>query len=362
MREPAKVYSIQLLSKAAMMASWLFIPVIANEFEIPYFGIGLIGVAYGFSMLLSYYAFGRLSDMLGKRKAFVVLGFLVSSVAYASQMIMHDFITMLFIQGFVGFSIGIPSSPLVAYVSGFKRYKREVGRMSGFGSLGWGIGSVAAGLLGDYKLIFIMSALLSIAGIFISLGLGERDVEAIRVPIFPKELIKKNYPVYLAYFMRNLGAWGVWILFPLFLVGTGANEFWIGIIYAVNELAQFPFMEFVGRISEKFDERWIIRVGLMLSAAAFASFTFTSWYAEVIPVQLVIAMSWSCLYVGSLIYLLERNAEKATSTGVLGSVISGSRAIGPFFGGAIGQIMGIGPSMYIAAAFALAGLFISSKL
>lgn len=362
MDESVRVYAIQLLSKAAMMSSWLFIPVIADEFGIPYFEIGLIGVAYGLSMFLSYYLFGRLSDMMGRRKVFVELGFLVSSIAYASQLLMHDFVSMLLIQGFVGFSIGISSGPLVAYVSGFERYKREIGRMSGFGALGWGLGSIAAGLIGDYGLIFLMGAILSVAGLFISLGMGERRAEVVKVPLFPLELIKKNYSVYLAYFLRNLGAWGVWILFPIFLTKIGANEFWIGVIYAANELAQFPFMELVGRMSERVDERWIVRAGLILSAVAFTSFSFASWYVEAIPIQLVIAMSWSCLYVGSLIYLLERNVEKATSTGVLGSVISGSRALGPFFGGAVAQLTGMVWSMYIAAILAVAGLVVSSKL
>ena len=121
-------------------------------------------------------------------------------------------------------------------------------------------------------------------------------------------------------------------------------------------------MELVGRMSERIDERWIVRAGLILSAVAFTSFSFASWYVEAIPIQLVIAMSWSCLYVGSLIYLLERNVEKATSTGVLGSVISGSRALGPFFGGVVAQFAGMVWSMYIAAILALAGLVVSSKL
>jgi hypothetical protein len=48
----------------------------------------------------------------------------------------------------------------------------------------------------------------------------------------------------------------------------------------------------------------------------------------------------SLLYIGSLLYLLDKNEEKATSSALLESAISVAAIIGPMAGGMIAEISG----------------------
>jgi predicted MFS family arabinose efflux permease len=88
----------------------------------------------------------------------------------------------------------------------------------------------------------------------------------------------------------------------------------------------------------------------------FLIYSQSTGYLQLIPVQVLLAAAWSCLYVGALLLLLRNNEEKATATGILFSAVSLSGTVGPFLGGLVAQLWGYSALMYIAAGFSLAGL------
>ena len=71
--------------------------------------------------------------------------------------------------------------------------------------------------------------------------------------------------------------------------------------------------------------------------------------------QILLGSSWSCLYVGSLLYLMKYNVEKATCTGILSSLISLARVFGALLGGVLSELFGFEYTMYVAAALTVAG-------
>ena len=118
----------------------------------------------------------------------------------------------------------------------------------------------------------------------------------------------------------------VWTFWPLFLKFLGADLFWIGIMSAVNSLAQ-DFMMFT--VTDKVKPRLLIIGGMILSASAlfFYSIVPNFWY--ILPIQLVLGSAWAFLYVGSLRYLTEKNTEKATVAAILDSTKSLASIISP---------------------------------
>ncbi|MFQ6067875.1 MAG: hypothetical protein ACE5K3_11475, partial [bacterium] len=72
----------------------------------------------------------------------------------------------------------------------------------------------------------------------------------------------------------------------------------------------------------------------------------------------LLAGSWSCLYVGSLLHLTRRNVEKATCIGMLSSVISLAAVTGTLIGGVISELFGFRATMYTAAMLAATGFFL----
>ncbi|MFQ5910292.1 MAG: MFS transporter, partial [Thermoplasmata archaeon] len=158
--------------------------------------------------------------------------------------------------------------------------------------------------------------------------------------------------VYLSVLLRHSGANMIWVIFPLFLLGLGISMPLIGALYLVNAGTQFLVMQSIDR----FNSVKLVLAGLVFSAVAFVSFTFASSFTELFPTQILLGLSFAMLYVGSLRFLMERNVERATSTGILGSVMGISAVIGPFFGGLISLSFGYEATMYAASMMTLIGI------
>jgi MFS family permease len=116
----------------------------------------------------------------------------------------------------------------------------------------------------------------------------------------------------------------------------------------VNAFGQFLVMNMI----DKYDPALLVVVGLGTSSVTFYAFTLVGSYYEIIPAQLLLAASWGCLYVGSIRYVMDRNREKATATGILSSVMSISGITGPVLGGLAASSLGFKGSIGIASAMA----------
>lgn len=344
---------IQFLLNSAVMLSWIFIPSLSKELGASNIEIGLIGASYGVSVFLSSYIFGRASDMIG-RKVFINLGLGLGAVSFFLQAFASGVLTLAVLRFIAGFTVGIATTPLIAYV--FETGGR-MGKLSSYGSLGWALGNILAGIIAVYWQLFALSSLFFFLAFLISLRLPRAKARRVKIPLFPKEVIKRNLGVYLSYFLRNTGASSIWVIFPIFLAEIGASKFWIGVIYFLNSGSQFVMMRFVDR----FRDTHLISLGVLVSTIVFLSYSFATHFTQVIPLQILLALSWSCLYVGSLMYMTERNIERATSVGMLTSVISISGAFGPFLGGIISQIYGFREVMYFAAFLSFIGFIIALK-
>jgi MFS family permease len=143
----------------------------------------------------------------------------------------------------------------------------------------------------------------------------------------------------------------IWVIYTLFLASLGASPFFIGIIYAINAVAQFFFMQ----LCDRYHSAPLIMVGFTMSILTFPSYTLATVYWQIIPAQVMIALAWSTLYVGSVKYVMERNDEKGTSAGLLQSALSISAILGALLGGVADQAFGYHGCMYLATLIALLG-------
>ncbi len=351
-----KPHAIALLSNLAISASLLFIPNLADELGASNTQIGIIGAVYGFAVFTSAYLFGRASDVYG-RKFFIQLGLGISSITFLMQILTDpSFIApfwadpwlLALSRGLAGLSIGMFPAALTAYVY---ESKNSLGRFTSLASLGWAIGNFIVGLIAMYWGAFVLSSACLLMAFFISFTMPHVAGSRLSVPFFPWRLMKRNWQVYLSYFIRHTGASGIWIIYPLYIVSLGGDKFWVGLIYSVNTLTQFFLMPYIDR----FKSKSLISVGLALSSTSFFAFTFAQNFYQLIPMQILLGSSWSCLYVGSLLYLMKYNVEKATCTGILSSLISLARVFGALLGGVLSELFGFEYTMYVAAALTVAG-------
>jgi MFS family permease len=345
---------MQLLTNAGWFASSLFVPLWARTgMGASDFTVGVIVSLFAGAMFFSQYLFGRAADVYGKR-LFLLFGLVISAVAVPLQALCADPLQLALARLMVGFAGGIYPPALLAYVY---LSRQEMGKSVSFGSLGWGVGTFVAGAFAAYWQVFLASGLMFAASFALALTLPPIREQRLSVPFFPKSIIRRNLPVYSALLIRHTGASAIWATLPIYLSLLGASNFQIGLLYAANALTQFVVMYNLDRLGSVRS----FYAGLVLSSATFVAYALaSSIWLMVIP-QIMIALSWSFMYVGALKFVAERNAEVATSTGLVGSTIALSGIIGPLLGGAVSHAFGSYTAMmYLAAGMTVGSMAIFS--
>lgn len=340
---------VNFLGNAAVSASLIFIPLWAVQLGASVELLGFIVAAYNGSILVASYLFGREADIHGSRRI-LRAGLLLGSLAAILQVLAADPVTVLLTRAFLGFCVGMYPPALLAYA---QTADRVMGRFAAWGSLGWALGTLLAGLAdfiqpGAVQPIFVLSSLLFLAGFAVSAGAPLSGSGTLRrVPLFPAALIRRNLPIYVAMLIRHTGANMVWVIFPLFMRDVlGMDLFQIGVAYTLNPLVQFAVM----RKLDRFRSSTLVLTGLVASAATFVAFALTRDFLQVLLGQVLLGFAWATLYVGSLQFIVERNPETATAGGILGSVMSISSIVGPVLGGILATGNNYLLPMYVAAA------------
>jgi len=349
---------IQALTGVAVASSLVFIPNLAKELGANDVQIGFIFAIYGLATFISSYFFGRAADIHGK-KFFIYFGLAVSSAIFFLQIFCDSsfYVTplanpwmLMLIRGLAGFAIGIFPPALITYVY---ESKNLLGKFTSFNALGWAVGTFIAGLIAFYWGVFLFASTCLFVAFLVSLTIPNIQTVSYNVPFFPIKLMKKNWQVYASFILRHTGANCIWVIYPLYIASLGGDKFWIGTIYTINTVSQFLVMRFLDR----FEGEKLVNTGLILSLITFLSISLAQNYIHLLPVQVLLGGSWSCLYVGSLLHLTKNNVEKATCIGILNSSISLGGVLGSLIGGTVAQLFNdFRATMYIAMAFTAVAL------
>jgi len=349
-----KAQAIQLLYQAGLYGPVIIVPsILQQKFFASKDLIGLVAGGFAAAGFVSSYVFGRASDMYGRR-TILVLGLLLTGLATVFQLVSllwGGLPFFAFMRLLLGFCSGIFPAALLAYAHDIR--SGRMGRFSAIGAAGWTVGNISVGLFGAfYEAAYVFCAALLFASFVVALLLPFSKPAKMRVPLFPAQLIKRNASVYSAMLIRHTGANMIWVTYPLFLLSIGASYQWVGIIYGVNSLGQVFFM----LLLDKYDPALLVAVGLLSSSLTFYTFTLAGSYWEIIPSQILLAFAWSCLYVGALRYVMDRNLEKATVSGLLSSTTSISGILGPVFGGFAATAFGFKGTIAIATVMSMVAL------
>jgi predicted MFS family arabinose efflux permease len=351
-----KLDLIQFTSNAAIMMSMMLIPNIAVSVGADLTQVGAIGCVYGLCLFVSSYLFSKAADAWNI-KILMVFGLACSTIAYFLQVFASDPLSLGLARGFLGICIGMYPAAMIMHVHGMKR---SIGKFISFGSLGWAAGFLGAGVIGvvsDYRMIFAASALLMVVSFVVALTLPDVSVPRIPVRYLSLDTVRANWAIYLSFMLRHTGATAVWVIFPLYMVNLGANELWIGIVYAINPLLQF----FTMRRLDNRDMVKIVRYGYLISAIAFLSFIPPTMFYYTVPGMILVALSWSFLYVGSTELLLRTNKDKAAAAGLITSVVSLSSVIGSLLGGVVSHNFGFTSVFLVGSSLSFIGFLISVR-
>ena len=345
--------AIQLLSSAGTFGPIILVPIIlAEDFDVSEGVIGVVVALFAMASFVSSYTCGRAADVYGRRFILLIgLGLSGAVTLLHIASLWFDSVAMFIaVRVALGFAAGMFPAALLAYVY---ETKSKMGKFSSWGAAGWGMGSLIIGFFGAlYEWAFVYCATILFLSFAIALTLPFPTERRLHVPKFPIALIRRNAPVYTSMLIRHTGANMIWVTYPLFLISIGADSALIGAVYAVNAFSQFLIMNYIDR----FEPSALIAFGTGASAVTFVIFALSDSYWQILPAQVLLASSWSCLYVGSLRYVMDKNEEKATATGLLSGMMSISGILGPLAGGFTAVAIGFRGTMLVASVMALIAL------
>jgi MFS family permease len=348
------VAAINILSNCAVETSNIFIGLYAQELGASNFQIGLMGASMGVAYLMSSLLFGRLSDIHGRMK-YIRAGLALTALSFVTQIFASSPLTLLAARSLIGFCLGINAAVLVAYT--FEN-QNQIGNFISYGALGWLLGAVTAGIVKNYEILFIISTAVAVIAFLASFFLKESAESHIQVAMFPMGLMKSDWKIYLALFLRQLGGNAIWAVWPLYQASIGATKLWIMLVEVTNMVGQIIFM----RVIERFDPARMFKIGLLISAAVFAAYGFANRYWQLIPIQAVLSFGYSAMFAGALAYLLRRHKEYGTTSGLMNSFNALSGTAGPFLGGAVSQAWGYPTLMFVSTGLTLLGFLTAGKI
>jgi MFS family permease len=248
--------------------------------------------------------------------------------------------------------------------------KRPLGKFTSYNALGWllasllmvAVGSLAdveglASVLGSLDTLFLLAVVFCLFGFFLSIGLKPMRL-GLDVPLFPKAILGRNLHVYVSVFIRHFGAASIWVIYPIYILELGGSVALVGWVHIVNMVFQVLVYRNVEQLRRIGSARMLISIGLLLSAVTFLSFTFVQNAWQLLPLQAPLGVSFSCLWLGSMKEILDRNEERATATGLLNASMNLSNVAGPLVGGIIAAAFGFRATMYFAAVVTLLSFWI----
>ncbi|TFG99752.1 MFS transporter [Candidatus Thorarchaeota archaeon] len=345
-----KTEIIQIMAGAAMLSAFTYVPILAREnLGISEQVITFIVGAYAAASFIASYIFGRAGDIYGRRIV-IRLGLILALISFGLLLVSTSLEILFIVRIANGFCVGMYPGALAAYAY---ESKMKMGRFATWGAAGWGFGTLFAGYAAGFNIYyaFVMSTIFLSIAFASALTLPKAPRIIIKVPLFPVETFKKNMHIYLAVLLRHGSAAAIWTLWALFLFDLGGTPFTIAIVQATNAIAQVVFMV---TITDRFESKTLVSIGLIASAVTFAWFPFARNIVEILPSQILLGLSWACLYVGALKFVTENNEDRSTASGLLTSMLSLSGVIGPIIAAVIYSIWpGYAPIMFFAVFMSL---------
>ncbi len=349
------------------MASYTFIPLLAKSIGASMAEIGVIGATFFIVTTPMMYVLGKLSDLRGLRKWFIISGFIGASAVYFFLAISNSVLQLGILMIVLGLSASAYQPSILVLVSEpSPRFK--IGAKMGFFfaslSAGFGVGVISGGVLGD---IFGLSWVFFLCGIILIFGLlaiipilkkaslkegkgGIADspsnvTREIRLSLvtprsfsaFIDSPIIKTGVLFLCItiFLRNSGFRGLTTFLPLYLVDLGASNSLMGMIVSLNFILQVFFMPPAGWLSDFIGRKITISIGILSSCIAMLLFSVINNPYSAIPIQILVAFSWSLIITSTNAYVADfiPMNKRGGGMGLIRSSQTLGGAVGPMLAG-----------------------------
>lgn len=392
-------------------ATSTLIPLFAFALGQNLFTVGIIAAATSIASVPAFMLWGSLSDRLGRRKPFLLIGFVGSGVALVAMALsrtMSEFYLANLLAGFLGAASGPAGTVLLMETSERKDWPARLAGVSRITAAGWTGGlafgavwlAIGGGLLGDQlssmRALFLMGGGLAfVAGIVVQIGTREPTVQLDRseihlVDAHPRVERGRYLPARVLHFfgLHNHSAGGrfpralrvylacvflffggftaFYSFFPIFLTeayGLGSPE--IFAIYIASQVTSIAIYPRVGAWVNSRGSGPMQLYGSLGRSMLFGSFFLlgVAGFADLPRLSLIVALHagvgacWAVINVASstLVSRLAPDAGRARALGAFNAVQGFGSIFGPLLGGFSAGYFGYGPAFAASIALVIAG-------
>lgn len=341
-----------------------FIPVYLREKG---FSIGMIGTLSAVSSLVGaiFQIFiGYLSDKIGKRKPFIIIGLSILAIIYSFLFPRIDsFLGFLLIYPLLGICINAvitSSNVLVIDLSLAESIGRDYASTRIWGSLGFLILMIIIGVfptLTEPKYMFPAISLIYLVGILTISLVKEPEVKVGIQPLELKDIKKiilrpeiRNFLLfYFFYYTALIGASSNVNLLIKYLGGTNQQ---ISFAYSASAASEIPFMIIWGILSDRVGRRPILLFSSLMLPLRIFLYSITKDPIYVILIQLMHSLTFAVIGTIPIVYIndLASVEERGTAQGVLSMTMALSSTFGPLISGFSADLLGL-PGMYLFLTF-----------
>ena len=332
-------FLVQFISSLSMLSMFTYVPYWGYELGFSLLEISLISVFYGIAIFATNLIIGRVSDLVGVRKPFIILGLIITSISIFTLSFHSNFIEFSIFRIFTAIGYGIYIPTLTALVTD---KNMKLGKFSGYGTAAWAVGVVISGIIGIFWVpgIFVFSALVVLGSAILALVINETKTNTKKYESSTMEVFWQRKRIFTSFIIRHSLASAVWVLWPLYLTSLGADELAVALIQVLNPITSSIIM---GKFTDSLDSKVMFNLGLVLTGITFFSYLLATNWVMIFPAQIILGFSWAFIYVGALRYAIEStNFDKSTISGWINSIQSISVIVGSvfafaviFFGGTI---------------------------
>ncbi len=335
--------------------------------------IGWIAGSYGLSQLVLRIPIGMASDLLQRRKLFVVIGAVLASGAGIGLYLSTTPLAVLVFR----FMSGVAASMWVAYTVLYSSYfdsgdaPRAIAVINGFNALGQVSAILTGGLLAQVlepRVTFLLAAMGGALGSLLSLGIvetgGDRGSGAVLVRRFGSVIMHRSLLTVsgLAVLSQVISFGTVFGFTPVAAKAIGASSMQLSVLTTLSVLPSILAAPLSGTLfARTIGERATVAAGFSLFSVSAMLVPFAASVSVLYVLQLVggfgRGMSFPLL-MGLSIKSIEREA-RASAMGVFQAIYALGMFVGPVLVGVIGQSIGLAWGFVLTGVLGLCGAALS---
>ncbi len=393
------------ISFISFMAAGLIGPVNSLYMEslgANYVAIGLLATTASYTTLFSY-LWGRASDLIGQRKAFLTLGMLTTAVSYGLIALAPNYIYLFPLRILSGAALSAHGTARLALVGDLLEQQtqtrgRRIGTFRGLGSLSFGIMAFLTGSIADrfsLRAPYALAAVVLWVAFVFTLAVREphpitqvvaageggkgqlralprlvwRDASGLVRRVFTRQAARTSAPdvhganlplapLLVSAFLWSLVTGAVYAVWPNYMVTElGYSQTATSRLWSLASLSELPLMIAAGWLSDRMGRLPVLCLGFVAWTLVFAGYVLTPGMPWIAAVQLIRGFAFSAYTAVAMTYAAE--VRSRSQRGMVSGLYSAAGGLGMILGSSLGgvqtQWMGFRPTIGTHAVFVFGG-------